>query len=92
MSTTPSSSVLSPSGPRSSTSMVSHSHSPPSEWLVSLRLLFSIKNAALACLVLQNTFLVVYMRYSRTVKGTLGALCLVLCECVHHISHMALII
>jgi UDP-sugar transporter A1/2/3 len=35
--------------------------------------LFSIKNAALAALVLQNTFLVVVMRYSRTLDGPMYA-------------------
>ena len=35
--------------------------------------LFSIKNQALAALVLQNSFLVIFMRYSRTVDGPLYA-------------------
>lgn len=35
--------------------------------------LFSIKNGALAMLVLQNTFLVVFMRYSRTATEALYA-------------------
>ena len=35
--------------------------------------LFSIKYGALALLVLQNTFLVVFMRYSRTSDGPLYA-------------------
>jgi Nucleotide-sugar transporter len=35
--------------------------------------LFSIKYAALALLVLQNTFLVVFMRYSRTNEGPMYA-------------------
>ena len=35
--------------------------------------LFSIKYAALALLVLQNTFLVVFMRYSRTSEGPMYA-------------------
>ena len=35
--------------------------------------LFSIKYAALAMLVLQNTFLVVFMRYSRTNEGPMYA-------------------
>ena len=35
--------------------------------------LFSIKYGALALLVLQNTFLVVFMRYSRTSEGPMYA-------------------
>lgn len=35
--------------------------------------LFSVKYAALALLVLQNTFLVVFMRYSRTSEGPMYA-------------------
>jgi solute carrier family 35 (UDP-sugar transporter), member A1/2/3 len=35
--------------------------------------LFSIKYGALALLVLQNTFLVIFMRYSRTIEGPLYA-------------------
>lgn len=35
--------------------------------------LLSVKNGALALLVLQNTFLVVYMRYSRTLQGPMYA-------------------
>jgi hypothetical protein len=35
--------------------------------------LFSVKYGALALLVLQNTFLVVFMRYSRTTSGPLYA-------------------
>ncbi|KAJ1428359.1 nucleotide-sugar transporter-domain-containing protein [Ochromonadaceae sp. CCMP2298] len=35
--------------------------------------LFSVKYAALALLVLQNTFLVVYMHYSRTMQGPMYA-------------------
>ena len=38
-----------------------------------LKELFSIKYGALIMLVLQNTFLVVFMRYSRTVEGPLYA-------------------
>ena len=34
---------------------------------------FSVKYAALALLVLQNTFLVVFMRYSRTIEGPMYA-------------------
>jgi hypothetical protein len=35
--------------------------------------LFSVKYGALALLVLQNTFLVIFMRYSRTTSGPLYA-------------------
>ena len=37
------------------------------------RNLFSIKYGALALLVLQNTFLVIFMRYSRTSEGPMYA-------------------
>lgn len=37
------------------------------------RNLFSVKYGALALLVLQNTFLVVFMRYSRTSEGPMYA-------------------
>lgn len=41
--------------------------------MLSFKELFSVKYGALAALVLQNTFLVVFMRYSRTVSGPLYA-------------------
>lgn len=43
--------------------------------LLSLKKLnvFSLKNMALAALVFQNTFLILFMRYSRTVKGPMYA-------------------
>jgi len=39
-------------------------------WRVNI---FSMKNMALAALVFQNTFLIIFMRYSRTVKGPMYA-------------------
>jgi hypothetical protein len=48
---------------------------PPSPWSImrTLKELCSIKYGALALLVLQNTLLIVLMRYSRKVKGPLYA-------------------
>jgi len=40
---------------------------------MAIKEIFSIKYGALAMLVLQNTFLVVFMRYSRTTDGPMYA-------------------
>lgn len=56
--------------------------------------IFSIKYGALALLVLQNTFLVVYMGYSRTLKGPMYAssTAVTIMECVKLVCCLLVII
>lgn len=62
--------VKSKSSPTIQSELVNEQNMAVADWFF---MLFSIKYGALACLVLQNTFLVVYMHYSRVLDGPMYA-------------------